>query len=256
MLDHSITWAQNVPKVPPQHFQYWVGNRRDNWERLTDALWLVSQGFAVGREIQHLLARRYHIQPDSGSLSRLLPKMVSMGLLRQSMPRISQHRRARLVALDCLGHVIAKDLGWQPGENEWERLQRLHEHGKQKEQRHTVSVLWFTWHARLRGLRAGVVPDVPDAKRFAPDVLLEQAGRSIYVEVERGTPDLAKWRNMLDYQGFIAFCARNPSHRQKLKETIQENFSIGGFATDIKTLLDETWQEDGEIGPLWAEVWQ
>ncbi len=253
MLSHTVNWPSNLD-TPPDRFRYWVGNRRDNWRRLADALWLVSQGFSIGREIQHLLGLKYSVRSIGGSMGRLLPRMVDAGLLRQSMPHITPYRKVRLVALDHMGHVISRYLDWPAREGEWERLIQLHEHNKQGEQLHTLSVLWFTWNARLRGYRAGVSPVLDDAGRFAPDAVLENAGEQTFVEVERGTPNLAKWENMLAHQGFIALCARNPNHRQRLVEQIRLELGGNGMATDIKTLLNETWSGD-QIPPLWAQTW-
>jgi len=255
-LNHQISWPTDYPENPPKHLQYWVGNRRDTWQHTVDVLWLVSQGFSVGREIQYLLGLKTRTDPTSGAIKRLLPKRIDAGLLTQSMPRITQHRPVRLVKLDHMGYVILRELGWETVETEWERMQRLHEKGKRGEQMHTLSVLWFTWNARLRGYRAGVMPHLDNAGRFAPDVLIENVdGQQIFVEVERRKAHLTKWENMLRSQGFIALCARTPDHRRKLVAQIRMEIGGTGMATDIQTLLRETWREDGSISSLWVEEW-
>ena len=254
LISHNeIVWPE-IPETPPQHLRYWVGNRRDIWQKQAAVLWLVAQGYTVGREILHLLAHRFGTTSTSGAMGRLLPRMVRNCLLKQEMPCLTQHRSARLVTLDSMGDCIARDLGWERHATEWEQMRERHEKGKSGETRHTLSVLWFTWNARLRGYAAGVVPDLEDTPRFIPDAILEQDGEQILVEVERGTPDLSKWQNMVDYQGFIAFCARNPSHRQRLVDQIRYEIGGTGMATDIQTLLNETWAGD-EISPLWAQTW-
>ena len=256
MLDHHINWPE-VPPQPPYEFREHLGRRSDRWRKSAAALYLLSQGFSLGTEIHYLVARHLGLRPTSGSIGRILPRLAADGLIRRAAVPFSIHRRLYLVTPTALGERVFTRLGWARHKTEWERMVRLHEQGKAGEQRHTLAVLYFAYHARLRGHRAGVMPEKPEAGRFAPDVVLRMGTDApLYVEVERtGHGKSGKWANMLRHQSVIALCARTQAHREQLVDEVYWDFGAAGMATDLETLSRETWGAEGQIAPLWAETW-
>ena len=89
--------------------------------------------------------------------------------------------------------------------------------------------------ARQRGWKAGVMPDFREG-RFVPDAVVEKDGEKIYVEVELHYGKEAKWRNMHNALGYMAFCGRSPQHEETLREECGEvGESI--YATNLTGLI-------------------
>ena len=57
---------------------------------------------------------------------------------------------------------------------------------------------------------------------FAPDAVVENNGKKLYVEVELHYNKGAKWRNMYKALGYMAFCGRSLQHKQTLAEECGE----------------------------------
>ncbi len=255
LLDHHIQWPEIRPKRPPKHFQHWVGKRSDTWRSTLEALWLVSRGFTVGREVQHLLAEKYGRDANSGASHRVLPRLVENCILAQAMPSLSTYRKMRLVRLDSMGRMIVRFMEWDTQTGEWERLCRLRDERRKDMDLHTFSVLRFVWQARLRGYRAGVMPILSEDGKFKPDVILEDAdGERVLALVERRKSGKRRWMQMMDEQGFIALCAVNPTHREYVVQRVRKWVGGHGQATDLKTLYTGAWEKE-KRSPLWAEEW-
>ena len=255
-ISHEVVWPPLTPEHPPYDYRPVLGRRKDVWRRTVKALWLISQGFALGSEIQYLIAGAEGIKAKSGAMGRILPRMVTAGILRQRLTPINGRKRMRIVALTDSGRNLTRRLGWTAVQNELERMEALHERGKMYEDRHTLAVLYFIYHARLRSFETSVMPPVIGG-RFAPDAAIAMNGNLLYVEVERtGHNKAAKWQNMLTYQSRIAFCGRTRKHRRRLVDEVRWDFDAPGHATDLETLVKTTWLPDGGMGPLWAEEWE
>ncbi len=255
LLSHDIQYPR-VPSRPPRDLRHLLGRRPDFWRRVAKVLWLVSSGFSLGREIRELVAADEGTNPRSGAMGRLLRRLSDDGFLRSAVVPISQYRSLRLVSLGPASESIISRLAWTPAESEWERMQRLHEKGKD-ENRHTLATIAFAYHARVRGWRAGVAPVLANAGRFAPDALVvDKTGDEIYVEVERsyGTDLLTKWRHMGEYQGRVAICARTRHHRERLAEDALWGVPYPGMATDLESLFRSARREETP-GPLWLKTW-
>lgn len=250
LLDHTIHW----PEVPPRTSV--LGRRNDFWRRVTWVLWLVASGYSLVTEIRELVAARESANPQGGAIRRLIPRIAEAGFLETRnirLPLLYHRFSLGLVKFSLAGLEFVNQLGWQPVETEWERMMRLHEKGKQDEASHTLAVIAFAYHARLRGYQAEVVPDMQNSGRFAPDALIAQGDEHTYAEVELGKQKFSKWEQMADYQGYVAVCASTPYWREKLIAESECVLDIPGRATDLQTLFAESW--NSEIGPLWAECW-
>ncbi|MEA3351181.1 MAG: hypothetical protein U9Q82_11205 [Chloroflexota bacterium] len=144
------------------------------------------------------------------------------------------------------------EFNWPPFESELERMRRLHEKGKQSEESHTCATLAFTYQARLRGLKAGVIPEV-EAGHFVPDAVVFEDNERTLVEVEMGYGKRSKWRNMATHQESVAICARTVAHRKTLVGECRD-LNIPGKATDLRTLFLTS--RDEVPCPLWLDEWK
>ena len=221
------------------------------WPRVASALYLLSTtGISARFELQAMLARQFGISSRSGSLRRIFEgRLVDDFLIREeTLPTFGRHRLT-VVRLTKEGRALCHSFGWEVVESDWDRLLRLHSADSQP--RHTGAVLTFVHHARLRGWKTEVLPQVGNPV-FFPDVLVEKDGQKLYVEVELGTRKASKWHNMQAFQGLVALCARTPESRKSLiAECRQEE--TRGLATDLTTLYRQS--KNSDIGPLWAEEW-
>lgn len=209
---------------------------------------LAVYGLAVRLEVDYYIAQAEGIKPRSGAIRRRLDKMAETGLVVSKKLSLKAPRTSLIVLrLSEEGRRIAKQMFQRPPvENEWERLERLHE-GK-RFPGHTAAVLMFAMHARLRGYTVTVLPEVKSPS--PPDVLIEWQER-LYVEVELGRKErLAKWKhNAALNEGKAALVAGTASRREVLRADIQR-MGLPGKATDLEYLLRA--QPDA---PLWVDEW-
>lgn len=209
-------------------------------------------------EIDRVVSVVEGLSERTNSVRRPLDELVQTGLLICETIRMTSPFETGLAVyrLSEDGRALCNLWGWQVVENEWERLMRLHQGAEQEA--HTVAVLAFVLHARLRGWDAVILPEVEGAAR--PDVLVERDGERWYVEVERGDGSRRKWKNLAALNsGKVALCAANEAVREKLVRDCKAE-RLEGVATDLRTLsfignelrkmFDITPEE-----PLWVERW-
>ncbi len=235
-----------------------------DWERQVRrklyVLYLLSQGMDICLEVDHLISQVEGVSAHSGALRRMYDGMIEKGLLKRDVLAVSAPNTSLATfQLTEDGRQLCRILGWGVAETERQRLNRLRE-GVQFCQ-HTLAVLLFTLHARLRGCQAGVLPqlegvqtdDLPDVSitRKAPD----EKAETLYVEVEMNHKGSAeKWQKQAQLQGRAAFCARDAQRRARLVEDCKlEN--LHGAATDLETLIACKVPEISPSTPLWAEEW-
>lgn len=152
-----------------------------------------------------------------------------------------------LIRLTEHGKDLARALGLEPVENDWERVIRRHQGEVQAD--HTGLLLAVERQARLRGYATLLVPEV-DREGFAPDLWIERDGVRLYVEVEtayrRRKPEkwLAAWR----VQGHAAIVARTEQVLGRLIKDCQA-CGVPGIGTDVQRLYYEP------DAPLWGGGW-
>jgi uncharacterized protein YjiS (DUF1127 family) len=223
-------------------------------------LYLLGRGLDIRLEMDHLISQVEGIGSRSGALRRLYDGMVDKNLAsRQVMEMSSPNTSLAMLQLTEDGRQLCQTLGWQAGESERQRIERLHQ-GQQSPQ-HTLAILIFAMHARLRGYRVEVLPELEELKtRAVPDVAVsrDQAGQisaRFYVEVELSHKELdAKWRNLAQLQGQVALCARNAQARARLVGDCKLK-DLHGVATDLESLIACKVPEISGSTPLWIEKW-
>ncbi len=184
---------------------------------------------------------------SAGSVKRMFDRLEKEGFTTSHTTKVGS-ALASMISLTEKGKEVARAMGCEPVESEWERLMRLH--GGKAQAKHAAMVCTFAYHARKRGWRTEVCPAVDG--NADPDVLIERNGERVYVEVEAesGSDErrAKKWRNAADLQGFVALAAVNGSMRKRLVSEAK-GASKHGVATDIQYLIQNP------EGDLWAESW-
>ena len=260
----SMLDSNTLQHLPNAHSASVTGlsRRSDRRSREIAMLWLVTQGHTLRAEIQWIAAIHFDTNHRSGALMAVIPGLIEKEFLHNvnlSMPGVHYHDgllKMTAVRLTETGQELASYLGWTVKENELERMRWLHEKGK-TENKHTAAVLAFTYHARLRGWKAGVMPKSTTGNyRYAPDAIVAKGDRKYHVEVELSWKVAdPKWRNMAQHQRVVALCARHESHQQTLvgdvESVIGANASI--IATNLRTLFKDVQNEP--LGDLWLERW-
>lgn len=138
-----------------------------------------------------------------------------------------------LVRLTEQGRQLCHSFGWEPCENEWERLIRLHSGDGQP--KHTSAMIVFSLSARMRGWKVSVLP-ATNLPQFQPDLLLEKDGDRFYAEVELGSRKREKWALYLRQQGHVALCGKTYESTHTLIEECME-IRLPGRATSLDYLV-------------------
>lgn len=210
---------------------------------------LGSSGVGLRMELTQLLASRLGISPNARSIRQAIQHRLPAAnlVVSATYPYLGKSRLS-LIRLSKTGKRLCRSLGVKPVENEWERLIRLHQGDVYIA--HTVALLAFAYHARLRSWDVKLVPSVKHHKE--PDALIVKGDEKIYVEVERGHAKWEKWRGQEDLQGFAAICATSPAHRKKLMRKCQE-IDVPGYATDLENLIRRAKRKNFH---LWMDEWR
>jgi hypothetical protein len=235
------------------------GDRERQVRRKLYVLYLLSRGLDIRLEIDHLISQVEGIGSRTGALRRIYDTMVEKNLVsREVMEMSAPSTSLAMLQLTEDGRQLCQLLGWNVVESERQRMSRMHQ-GVQFPQ-HTLAVLIFAMHARFRGYRVGILPQLEGVQTNAvPDVSISQSladqPETIYVEVELSSKELdEKWRNLAQLQGRVALCARNVQRRDRLVADCKLK-NLHGVATDLETLIDCKVPDISESTPLWAEDW-
>jgi hypothetical protein len=230
------------------------------YRRKVLALYAVARGGVSSRmEIDRVVSVVERLSERTNSVRRPVEELAESGLLISDSIRMYKPFETGLSVyrLSEDGKALCALWGWNVVENEWERILRLHQ-GKEQEA-HTVMLLAFALHSRLRGWNAVILPEV-EGTNAVPDVMVERDDERWYVEVERGDGSRRKWKNLAALNGGkVALCAANEEGRAQLVRDCKAE-GLGGVATDLRTLsfLGENIRKMVEItpdDPLWVERW-
>jgi hypothetical protein len=259
--------ALRLPDSLPVRFQDHfprVGLNLSDWQRQLRrrlyVVYLLSRGLDIRLEIDHLISQVEGIGARSGALRKLYDSMVERNLAsREVLAMSAPNTSLAMLQLTQDGSDLCQALDWPVVESERQRIQRLHEGDRFPQ--HSLAILIFAMHARLRGLRVEVLPDLPGVEtRAAPDVavIMDQAGQpgeKLYVEVELSLKELdEKWRNLDRLQGRVALCARNTQNRARLVGDCKLK-NLHGLATDLESLITCKVPDISTSTALWVEEW-
>jgi hypothetical protein len=242
-------------KIPTQFAKLLSGGERAGsdlstvLERYWIEVYLIGHyGLAAVQEIEALTGDLTNAVGGTTSLKRAMQDLSEATVLAGSLSLENPNSVLKVVSLTETGqHLFQAMFGEAPLENEWERLNRLHEGAKYPE--HTLAALAFAMHARKRGWATQVLPENPKS-----DLCLFKDGESLRVEVElspkeRGPkrwPALAKIND-----GRVALCAGTVA----VREALVKQAGGSGFAADLETLLPQKYLSMTEASPLWSRTW-
>ncbi len=186
------------------------------WKRGLMMVFLLAR-FGVNTRMEHvlILAQAFHRSPNTTRswVRKAGSFMAQRGFLVEATlnGRPDVASSLAVYRLTSEGKDLARRLGWEPVESDWERLIRLHE--GERFEKHTLGVLAAAMHARLRGYKVEVLPQVDSPT--PPDLALD-AERRVFVEVEISDKENpAKWRNNAEANGgLVALVAANPERRR------------------------------------------
>ena len=259
--------ALRLPSALPARFESHfpkAGLNETDWERQVRrklyVLYLLSQGLDIRLEMDYLISQVEGVSSRTGALRRVYDSMVDKNLISRNVLEMSAPNTSlAMLQFTEDGRQLCQILGWGVAETERQRMNRLHQ-GEQFPL-HTLGVMIFAMHARLRGYQASVMPQLEGVQTNAiPDVsvarsLPEQQSEMIYVEVEMSTKELdEKWRNQAQLQSRVALCARNAQRRARLIGDCKLK-KLHGVATDLETLISCKVPDITHNTPLWAEEW-
>ena len=256
-----------MPITLPERFQSHFpkaglneADRERQVRRKLYVLFLFNRGLDICLEIDHLISLVEGIGSRTGALRRIYDSMVEKNLLScEVMEMSAPNTSLAMLQLTQDGGQLCQILGWEVNETERQRMNRMHQ-GAEFPQ-HTMAVMIFAMHARFRGYRVGVLPELTGVQTNAvPDVsvsrsLADEKIETIYVEVELSIKELDhKWRNLAQLQTRVALCTRNTQRRERLIGDCKLK-NLHGMATDLETLIACKVPDISENTPLWVEVW-
>ncbi len=215
---------------------------------------LAETGVSTALDLCFLLGKALHINPKAGSVRRLV-----YGTLRDEyvVRQLVEHRSlpfvgrggVRVLTLTEDGKALARAMGVEPVESDWERLVRLH--AGEKQTNHAAAILVAAYEARLRGWKAEVVPFDPNRTPwFQPDLkITDPQGKVYYCEVEtRSRGRQQKWASKRE----VNLIAISPESRRAVVQFLRA-MSVSGRATDLKTLMSRA--RTGDLSQFWLEEW-
>lgn len=253
--------ALAIPQ-PPGMYQQQLGAKENplRYRRKVMILYLIARGGINSRlEVDRMISVVEGLSPRSNSVKAPAEELVKSGLLMSATLTMSEPFQTSLAVyrLSEDGKAVCRLWGWEVVESEWERVNRLHQGDVQEA--HTLMLLSFAMHARMRGWNALLLPEAQG--NADPDVLVERDGERWYVEVERGDGSRRKWRNLAQLNnGKAALCAADPAGRDRLVRDCKAE-RLGGVASDLRSLVfDENNRprslvDIGRDDPLWLERW-
>ena len=211
--------------------------RKDHWQRITQALFCLSSGYSTNLELERLLDIR------GGTTMRLLNRLEKEKFVERRTIPLGQMKVGLIILTEFGKDFIHHHFGWEILPSDWEILVNRHQADTQT--RHAAAILYFAYHARLRGWKIEICP-VVNSNRFMPDMSVEKCGQQIYVEIEvdpycylkESKRNFSlwprKWKNQYDYQKQVAICTLTPARRKYFSCILSQFWPC--LATDLFTL--------------------
>ena len=194
------------------------------------------------------------IKPGAGSMHRIMDDLIGKNLVVSETIHLPYTSLA-LHRLSSEGEQLFEAIFHaKPVENEWARINRLHQ--GEREPQHTMAIIVFAIHARARGYSTRILPENKQTST-PPDLWISRGAESLYVEVELSEKESpVKWKNqaMLN-NGKVAICAGNLSQHEMLVSDCKA-MHLTGYATNLEAVVKTCrFYEINSETPLWMEVW-
>jgi len=226
--------------------------RRDRRIRLLQGLYVMARtGISLAKELRMVMEANLFLAPGNRSVQRVfLEDLPQYGLAIKNTQILFRSIKVSLLRLSPLGYELCNLLGWMSITNEWEFL--INAHNGDLFRTHTVGLLVFCFHVRLRNWQVELLPTV--SKTIEPDVrLYKGSSASLYVEFEVSAHGkLEKWTKSYRFQGLVALCTFTLALRkQMVNECCRSRTSV--IATDLQTLAKTAYSNTP--GNLWQTYW-
>jgi hypothetical protein len=153
------------------------------------------------------------------------------------------------------------ELNWPVQKSEWERLARLQPGGDMQEKK--VAMMLTALHARLRGYRVKVLPEINGV--VPSDLLLMDANKKEYYTFVLLGDSISQEviDKMKKVQGRVGVCALDPQNREKLKAICKKQGIIQGAEADLRLLIAGNKEDQNPISiieinkdtRMWQEEW-
>lgn len=197
---------------------------------------LAHSGWSLRWALTAWEAQQRGIGPKSGSVKRAVRRLEACAWQSRTVRTVGTYT---LVRLSPEARSRLCDVGIEPVESEWERIERLHRGDTSLQSKHTAALCAFAWQARRRGWSTEVCPELDDP--FAePDILLHRGDEQLYVEVQRRGGSrygrMAKWSNLARIQGFVAACLMTPEALHYTRRELSSLHHRRMLLTDLHTL--------------------
>ncbi|MGB9880884.1 MAG: hypothetical protein ACPLRM_08990 [Anaerolineae bacterium] len=227
------------------------------WPRVILAVKILAEtGVSTALDLLLLLSQKTGSSPRANSLRNvvygaLADEQVAHRMVEYFAIKLPGTAPVKLsvLRLTDYGKSLARALGVEPVESDWEKIVRLHK-GEEQEG-HAALVLMAAYQARLRGWKAEVMPfDPQETPWFQPDLkLTDPEGWFYYCEVEtRSRDNPEKWMRMRQANLIVPM----PITRYWMVERLKA-MGIPGRATDLRTLAQQA--KAGDLSRFWLEKW-
>lgn len=221
----------SFPRRPPSGWKLSIRH----WERSCYIFEALCEGLSLRMEILEKVGKTLGISPSSGSLQRLLDKLINLSYLKYEVFNFDS-RRIGVLSWGQEGLKLLAALGIKAAQQEHEILRNSHEH-QAGEEVHTILLLLTAYHARKRGLSAQVLPD------GETDILV--GGEHVEVERKHGEKEkrMRKWKRNREKNGGRVCVVTDTE--QTMKELLTNEIAPPFRATNIEYL------NSSEGGPFW-----
>jgi hypothetical protein len=230
--------ALRIPNAPPAFKSRLVQSSPQRYGRQIKTLFVLSQfGLSNRMEIDSVISSAENISLRSFGVRRPIDELATEGLTSDETLELTKPFETSLKVLRLTedGKRLCQAFGWDIIPSEWEKL--IEGHQAEREKAHTLGILAFTMHARLRGWDVEVLPEIDGLSK--PDVAVKNGDERYLVEIEGSAkPKDKKWKNLAEAhpQGKVAICTLAPEIRKQLVGDCKLA-GISGVATDLKTLV-------------------
>ncbi len=237
--------------------------RADGWKPMIHILYQMAKtGCSLEIELMRVRLTDFFadkIRPTNAEFLRLrrgFSALASIGYITKKPVTIFRSRiDFNIVELTDEGKRFCSSKGWEPVRSDYELLKEKHQGDEQL--KHTGCILLFAMHARMRGWKVDLVPEVKDSvsmygREYDPDALVTLGETRSYVEVESHwkASKIAKWKNAFLAQTFVALCTITRQRRFTLEKEVAAESSVRCVSTDLETLNKRLRDTPENLGDL------
>jgi hypothetical protein len=244
-----------------------VSNNLQYCRKLMTIYLMACKGISIRLECDLLLGILFSVEERAGSTRAALDDLENAGfvssqtlVLEQGMMGSDQPVKTSLTVLRLTedGIRLARFLDWDPVPSELERLEGT---AGGQDEKHTMATLLFTLHARRRGWKVTILPEV--AGEICAEVLAGKGDERYYVSIPGGPTSDEDWQHLAALNnGRVALCTINPENREENTGQCRM-LGLGGMATDVCSLVFKdagmkTAYVIRDISPqmkLWVQEW-